>query len=188
MTALHSKTLYLFIICLFSYRTLFACSCSIATTEEEYKRSELVVKGKIVGADTIIASNNMVFDSHGVKYGNHKYSLYFQKLLRIKFVVEANYKSTTQVPDTIFILTSTQSSACGYPFPPYLNQLSSPYYDFIIYGDCWIGYSTQDSMKGKRTIKQIKKVTSSNTFFTSSCRLTQYSNEAELTKLEKLKS
>lgn len=160
----------------------------MVSTEEEYKRSELVVKGRIIGADTVTETDGIWYDRHGVKYGKHKYSIHYATFLRIKLIVEKNYKSATQIPDTIYILTNQQSTACGYPFPPYIEQLQSPYYEFIIYGDRHIAYSVEDFTKRKKHIKQIKRTPSQNIFFTSSCRLTQNANAEELNKLEKLKT
>ncbi len=120
--------------------------------------------GKIVGVDTITAGNYIWQDKHGIKYGKHKYSIGFEDLVRVKLIPEINFKSSTQLPDTIYILTSTQSTACGYQFPPYYTQIPSSYYDFIIYADRWIDYSIEEVAKDNRRIKQIKRTILQNTF------------------------
>jgi hypothetical protein len=186
MTTLYSKSLYILLFYLFSCKTLLACECFIPTTEEEYKRSELVMKGRMIGMDTIVSSNSLTFDRHGTRFGRHKYSLDFKTLIRVKLVVEENYKSLTTLSDTIYILSPVQN--CGFQFPPYIEQLSPSIYDFIVYGDQWIENSIEKARKGKHQINQIKMTPIANTFYSGSCRLTQYSNSEEQKKLEKIKT
>ncbi|WP_153796934.1 hypothetical protein [Foetidibacter luteolus] len=178
----------LIILSLFTYGTVLACRCAIHTTEEEYKRSELVVRGTIIGTDTVTLATGLNTDRHGIRYGKRRYSLNFELLLRVKVVVEKNFKSSTHLPDTIYVLTSTQGTACGYPFHTYHPEFPSIFYDFIIYGDRLTQYSIQEIKKRKRLVKQITRYASDDAFFTSRCRLTERSNEQELAKLEKLKS
>jgi hypothetical protein len=169
--------------------TALACSCpGRLTTEQDYKRSDLVIQGRIIGADTIYSSNTLFHDKKGTKIGRHKFSVYTAKFLRIKLVVEKNFKSISNLPDTIYILTSSESDACGYPFTPFLGQgvLPDSYYQYIIYGDKWTEKSIIKYKKRKKYVGQIKETLLGDTFFTSICRRTQSVNEAELNILSKL--
>lgn len=169
--------------------TALACSCvGRPTTEEDFKRSELVIQGRIIGADTIYSSNTLYHDKKGTKVGRHKLSVYKEKFLRIKLLVEKNFKSISNLPDTIYILTKTESEACGYPFTPFLGdkRLPDTHYKYIVYGDKWTEKSIIKYKKGKKDVGQIKETQLDNTFFTSICRRTQLANEAELKSLSKL--
>jgi hypothetical protein len=169
--------------------TALACSCADRlTTEQEYKRSDLVIQGRIIGADTIYSSNTLIHDKKGIKVGRHKFSIYSEKFLRIKMVVQKNFKSNVNLPDTIYILTSPENDACGYPFASYLDKgvLPDSYYQYIIYGDKWAEKSIIKYKKGKKYIRQIKERLLEDTFFTSRCRRTQSANEEEHKNLSKL--
>ena len=135
--------------------------------------------------DTVYSSNLLVHDRKGVKLGKYKYSLDIQKLLRVKMIVEKKFKFTSNLPDTIYILTSPESTACGYPFTPFVKNEGIPgsFYRYIVYGDKWIEKTIISSEKGKRNMRQIKETLLPNTFFTTICRRTQPYNERELNSI-----
>lgn len=169
--------------------TALACSCfDRPTTEEDFKHSDIVIQGRIIGVDTIYSSNTLFHDRKGTKVGRRKLSVYKEKLLRIKLLVEKNFKSISNLADTIYILTKTESEACGYPFTPFLGdeRLPDTHYKYIVYGDKWTEKSIVKYKKGKKYVGQINETLLGDTFFTSICRRTQLVNDEEITKLSKL--
>ena len=104
-------------------------------------------------------------------------------------VIEKKFKSTLDLPDTIYVLTSIESNNCGYPYLPSFEQGALPdsYYQYIVYGDRWIEKTITKSKKGKRYVGQIKESLLKDTFFTSICRRTQNVNSDELRRLLALK-
>lgn len=153
-----------------------------------YKYTDLVVKGRIVGEDTVF-TNEIFHSKKGVKTGNHRYTSRSYRMLRITFVVEKNFKSPFPIPDTIFVLTDPDPSACGAHFMPYLKDENIPreFYNYIIYAGKWEDISLITHKVGKKTRGEIKRVLSSNTFVTSSCTRTRMLDPDELEKLNKIR-
>lgn len=167
------------------------CSCiPLPPVEEEFKYADLVVKGRIIGMDTVNLVSSIVYDKKGIKAGRHKFSTREENFVRVQFLVEINFKSSNQLPDTIYILTSPEPTACGYPFMPYLDYENIPrgIYDYIIYGDKWMERSITSFQSGKKIKGIIKETLSSNTFVTSRCMRTRQTNSEELQKLNQLKN
>lgn len=166
------------------------CSCEPKPpVEEAFKYAELVVKGRIIGTDTVKLISGIVYDKKGVRVGRHKLSTVEENFVRIKFVVETSFKSPATLPDTIFILTSPEPTACGYPFIPYLDYENIPreIYNYIIYGEKWVDKSITTYQSGKKVRGEIKEAVSSNTFVTSICMRTRRTDPEELNKLNKIK-
>lgn len=103
-------------------------------------------------------------------------------------VVEKSFKSISNLPDTIYILTKFDSDACGYPFPPFFGEgvLPDSYYQFIVYGTNWIEKTITKTKKGKLYVEQITKSLLSDTFFTNTCTRTRHLNNEELKNLSTL--
>jgi hypothetical protein len=190
-TQLYRRVILFLFPILIGYNAL-SCSClPAATQEEEYKRSALVVQGRIVCIDTINSSNSLIHNKRGVKEGRHKYFLSTEAFIRAKVVVERNFKPGTSLPDTIFVLTPLGSAACGYPFEPYLDiieQIDPSYYKFIIYGDRWTEKIIEEIKTKKHPKKVIRTIEHDNIFYTARCRRTRHLDKDELQKLEKSKS
>lgn len=171
--------------------TISACSCMDSpTTEQAYKRSDLVIQGRIVGIDTINSSNSLLYDKKGIKIGRYRYTPHIENFLRVKMIIEKSFKLIADLPDTIYVLTKLESDACGYPFPPFVGEgvLPDSYYRFIVYGNKWIEKKIIRTKKGNRYVGQIKESQSSETFFTNTCSRTQHLNEKELKNLSVLKT
>lgn len=135
--------------------------------------------------DTIKTSNTLVTAKNGTKIGKQKYSLYTERFVRVKILVEKNLKKSTTLPDTIYVLTEIE---CGFSFIPYLaeGRVDDIFYQYIIYGDKWTEKSIEKTQKGKRHVSQIKTIIRNDTFYTSMCRRTQRINDEELKRLEKV--
>ena len=162
------------------------CKCELPSLEEEFKKSELVIVGRLLSLDTIMASNTMYRNRRGIKYGRHRYEISKSTFIRAKLLVQNNFKTSTILPDTIYVLTDDTYTSCGFLFPLYIDDPSSDT-DFIIYGDRWIDHSIVKSQKGKHIKKSIKVTPLNNTFYTDRCRLTSRLNKEKIEKLEKLK-
>jgi hypothetical protein len=173
-----------------NYPSGIFCSCvPKPPVEDAFKYADLVVKGRIIGTDTVRMISSIVYDKKGIRVGRHKFSAREEDFVRVKFVVETNFKSTTPLPDTIYVLTSPESTACGYPFFPYLDYENIPreIYNYIIYGEKWVDKSITTYQSGKKVRGEIKKAVSSNTFATSICMRTRPIDPEELNKLNKIK-
>jgi hypothetical protein len=158
------------------------CDCSIQPgTEQEYNRSNLVIRGKIIGIDTIYGYNTLISDHRGIRLGKHKYSLETEKLARLQMVVRKMFKSTVNVGDTVYVLTPAGCAPLN--LPPYLGIMPEQYYDFIVYGDNWIENKITSVKKRNRYVKQIEQTLIPNTFLTDRCRRTDLTNDAELANL-----
>jgi hypothetical protein len=159
------------------------------TTEQEYKRSDLVIQGKALWLDTVYTSNTLLYDRKGIKLGKHKYSVSLEKFVRVRMLVEKQFKTPSDLPDTVYILTPAESDACSFPFESWLRfpNLPAPYYQFIIYGDKWMEKKVITTKKGNRDIKQIKETLLPNTFFTSVCRRTRSFDTEEIKRLQAIK-
>jgi hypothetical protein len=181
------KFIALLTLSLLTRLAVSACSCMDSpTTEQAYKRSDLVILGRIIGTDTIQSSNMIMFDRKGIKVGRHRYSVYSEIFLRVKMVVEKSFKLVSDIPDTIYVLTKLEGAACGYPFLPFFKEVSPERYQYIIYGTSWIEKTITKTKKGKRNIGQIKELKLNDTFFTNTCSRTQFSNKEELRNLSTL--
>lgn len=161
----------------------------VLTTEQEYKRSDLVIQGKVIHLDTVSTSNTLMYDKKGIRLGKHKYSIVTETFVRVQMIVEKRFKKIINLPDTVYILTPAESDACGYPFPSWLRNpnLPNPYYQFIIYGDKWLEKKVITLRKGNRDTKQIKETLLPDTFFTSVCRRTRSFDAEEIKRLEAMK-
>lgn len=181
-------SIFLLLICLgYASSKAIACLCSgIPTTEEAFKRSELVVTGRIVGMDTIYSANTLVADKKGLKVGKRKYKLYEERFVRVKILVEKKYKSSTILPDTIYVLTEI---GCGVHFTPFFEELNSNSirHKYIVYGDKWVEKTLEKIKKRKKYVGQIKIHERNDTFYTTMCSRTQPKNDDELKRLDKIK-
>jgi hypothetical protein len=162
----------------------------VPTIEQEYNRSDIVMQGKVIGLDTVYASNTLINDKKGIRLGKHKYSVLTEKFVRVQMLVERQFKTPTNLPDTVYILTPAESDACGFPFDSWLRYSNLPdsYYHFIIYGDKWIEKKIITVKKDNRNIKQIQETLLCDTFFTSVCKRTRSFNAEEIKRLEAIKS
>ena len=111
-----------FLLLLFFHLIGPSCTCMpVPTTEQEYNRSDIVMQGKVIGLDTVYASNTLINDKKGIRLGKHKYSVLTEKFVRVQMLVEKQFKTPTNLPDTVYILTPAESDACGFPFDPWLR-------------------------------------------------------------------
>jgi hypothetical protein len=169
---------------LFQFSMAQWCDCMPKqTTEEEYKRSDLVIQGRIIAFDTIYSSNALINDHKGIKLGKHKYRIEIEKFARLRVVVEKTFKSSVKVADTIYILTPADCPVLNTS----LGILAEQYTDFIVYADKWIENKIITIKKGNRRVKQIEQILIVNTFLTDRCRRTDLTTNAELANLETLR-
>jgi hypothetical protein len=167
---------------------LSACSCPPKLTiEQEFTRSDLVIKGRVLGTDTV-EYGYVLYNRKGIKVGRHRYSTSTERYLRVKMIIEKSFKKMSTAPDTVYILTSIGESSCGYPFIPFLQGYNIPesYYQYIIYADQWTEKNIVKTKKGRRRVGQIQENKILNTFFTDVCRRTKQVDENEIKVLSSL--
>lgn len=166
------------------------CSCGEKPPVDiAYRSSDLVVKGRIVGNDTVTMLDGYYQAKKGIRIGRHRYRPAYSQYVRIKLVVEDNFKSPFPIADTLFIITPPDPAGCGAHFIPYLEHESIPreIYNYIIYGYKWEDHSLAEHTVGKKIRREIKRAVSSNTFVTSSCTRTRWVNPDELAQLNKIR-
>lgn len=181
------------IIFSFYLDTAFSCSCMTSgSTDSSFKKSAIVVQGVVISADTVFRVNSFITSTRrkGVRVGRQYVIADTQRLVRIKFLVQNEFKFNSQFPDTIYVLTEDpRQDACGFPFTPYFPKgtVSDQFYEYIIYADRWTDKKLINvGNKGKRRFGDIQSNLSNDTFFTSTCMRTQPTNKAELDRLHKL--
>ncbi len=157
-------------------KSAYACTCvgkDRQTTENELGIADMVVVGKIIGvanyADTTAAFKRPGSDQ--LSYTIWPYKIY-------KLAVEKKYKSPIDMPDTISIISGTDSGSCGYVF-----EIGKEY---IVYGNSWKQKSIIVRQGKGKVKKTITETGSNNTFYTDICQLTQEANRKELSKLKSL--
>ncbi len=173
----------------------FACSCMPhQTPANEYNYYDVVIAGRIIAIDTFNVYNELTQNKKGFRFGKHKYNIGYQTYLRVKIVVTKKYKSPPLISDTCFVITSTQGTACGYPFGPLFKEGSFPdgslpfgFLNFIIYARKLKEYSVVSKLTGKKEMKYISETQLPNTFITSTCSRTQSFNEEEDKLLDAIK-
>ncbi|HEV7779942.1 MAG TPA: hypothetical protein VGO58_01685 [Chitinophagaceae bacterium] len=171
-----------------------ACDCeSVRSVEQEFTDSYLVIKGHIIATDTVSYLSAAYPDQRGLRFGIGKRRFkpvadreYF---LRVTVVVDTNYKSSTVLPDTIYVITAREGSGCGIYFPYYMDLPGIPkgFYDFVIYGSRYSYGAIVEKKQKKKTTREIITSYSANTFVTNSCRRTRRADPFELAALNGLK-
>jgi hypothetical protein len=166
-----------------------ACDCGPhRSVEEEFIYAQLVIKGHIIATDTVSYLSAAYLDNGR---GRLKAMISREYFLQVTVVVDTNYKSSTQLPDTIYVLTIQGNGSCDVYFPSYsyasIPGLPKDFYDFVIYGARYNYGTIVEKKQKKKMVKQVVTNYSANTFVTSSCWRTRRADPTELAALSRLK-
>ena len=159
----------------------FACTCigkDKQTTENELSFVDLAVKGKIIAVTNFDYYDTTAYSLAGLKFDQKQSGYLIRKYKLYTLVVDTKFKTTKITGDTIQIVTGYGSGDCGYEF-----EIGK---DYIIYGEAWKEKSITIRQKKRKAKRKLTEITIANKFYTDICRLTQDSNEKELTNLKRL--
>lgn len=159
----------------------FACTCigkDKQTTENELNFSDLVVKGKIIAVTNFDYYDTTSYSVAGLKFDPKQSGYLIRKYKVFTLVVDTKFKATKITSDTIQIVTGYGGGDCGYEF-----QIGK---DYIVFAEPWKEKTISLRHKKRKIKRKLTEITITNKFYTDICRLTQYSNEKELTNLKRL--
>ena len=149
-----------------------------ATLSKAFESADIILKGKIIGVDTVRAFDMLVHDKKGIKVGKHKYREVISFRVQFKLAIDTVYKSQFKVPDTIYVLTGFGGSDCGVPF-----QVG---YRFIISGFSQINKQIIINEKGSRKRGTIVEKVLKDTFRTSVCAYNRFATDEILEEIKVL--
>lgn len=179
---MESKANYAPAICLlFLFVTAWqwsqACSCLSGSTEASIasiKRSDLVVKGKIIAVTLFDEYDTVGQTSANIPFDISKNGYLLRKLKRYTLVVENRYKTPARLKDTIEIITGIGDGDCGFQF-----QVGGEY---IVFATSWRQKRASIRRKKRRIVEQIIP----GAFSTNICQPTQMANPAVEERIKKL--
>lgn len=159
----------------------FACTCigkDKQTTENELDFADLAVKGKIIAVTNFDYYDTTGYSLAGQKFEPKQAGYLIRKYKLYTFVIDTKFKAAKFTADTIQIVTGYGGGDCGYEF-----EIGK---DYIIYGEVWKEKTVSVRHRKRKDKKRVVENAIANKFYTDICRLTQESNEKELTNLRRL--
>jgi hypothetical protein len=159
----------------------FACTCigkDKQTTESELRFVDIAVKGKIITVTNFDYYDTTAFSVAGLKFDPKQSGYLIRKYKVFTLVVDTKFKATKITSDTVQIVTGYGGGDCGYEF-----EIGK---DYIIYGEIWKEKTVSVRHRKRKDKKRVIETAIANKFYTDICRLTQDSNEKELTNLKRL--
>lgn len=138
----------------------------------------MAVKGKIIAVTNFDYYDTTAYSLAGLKFDSKQSGYLIRKYKLYIFVVDTKFKATKFTSDTIQIVTGYGGGDCGYAF-----EIGK---DYIIYGEAWKEKTVYVRHRKRKDKKRVVENTIANKFYTDICRLTQESNEKELTNLKRL--
>ena len=159
----------------------FACTCigkDKQTTENELSFVDIAVKGKIIAVTNFDYYDTTVYSLVGQKFDPKQAGYLIRKYKLYTFVIDTKFKATKFTADTIQIVAGYGGGDCGYEF-----EIGK---DYIIYGEAWKEKTVTVRHMKRKDKKRVVESAIANKFYTDICRLTQESNEKELTTLRRL--
>ena len=159
----------------------FACTCigkDKQTTETELSFVDIAVKGKIIAVTNFDYYDTTAYSLSGLKFDAKQSGYLIRKYKLYTLVVDSKFKTIKNISDTIQIVTGYGGGDCGYEF-----EIGKEY---IVYGEAWKEKTLTLRQKKRKAKRKLSEVTIANKFYTDICRLTQDSNEKELTNLKRL--
>ena len=112
--------------------TSSACTCigkDKQTTENELSFADIAVKGKVISVTDYTYYDTAAYFLSGMKLNLNQSSYLVRKYKLYKLTIHKKFKSSTNMPDTISIITWAGDGDCGYEF-----EVGK---DYIIYGETW---------------------------------------------------
>jgi restriction endonuclease S subunit len=161
-------------------RTL-ACTCigkNKQTTENELGFVDIAVTGKIISVSDYTYYDTAELALTNIRFDENKWSYMVRHYKRYQLAVDKKYKSASNLPDTIYIVTTQGSGDCGYMFD--IGK------EYIVYGEGWKEKSIATIQKKRKIKRKLTETKSVDTFYTDICRLTQEKNQKELDNLRRL--
>ena len=177
----HTFTILTVVILTHLATATFACTCigkDKQTTENELNFVDLAVKGKIIAVTNFDYYDTTAYSLTGFKFDQKQSGYLIRKHKLYTLVVDTKFKQTKSTGDTIHIVTGYGGGDCGYEFD--IGK------DYIIYGEAWKEKTVSVRHRKRKDKKRVIETTIANKFYTDICRLTQDSNEKELTNLKRL--
>lgn len=183
MTLKFKHTLAILTVVILTHLTTatFACTCigkDKQTTENELNFVDLAVKGKIIAVANFDYYDTTSYSVAGLKFDPKQSGYLIRKYKVFTLVVDTKFKATKNTSDTVQIVTGYGGGDCGYEF-----EIGK---DYIIYGETWKEKTVSVRHRKRKDKKRVIETAIANKFYTDICRLTQDSNEKELTNLKRL--
>lgn len=177
----HTCSIITFLILTHLTTATFACTCigkDKQTTENELNFVDLAVKGNIIAVANFDYYDTPSYSSAGLKYDPIQSGYLIRKYKVFTLVVDSKFKATKSISDTVQIVTGYGGGDCGYEF-----EIGK---DYIIYAETWKEKTVCFRHRKRKDKKRVIETAIANKFYTDICRLTQGSNQKELTNLKRL--
>ena len=159
----------------------FACTCigkDKQTTENELNFADLAVKGKIIAVTNFDYYDTTSYSVAGLKFDPKQSGYLIRKYKVFSLAVDTKFKAGKITSDTVQIVTGYGGGDCGYEF-----EIGK---DYIVFAEAWKEKTITLRHKKRKIKRKLTEITIANKFYTDICRLTQDSNEKELTNLKRL--
>ena len=159
----------------------FACTCigkDKQTTETELNYVDLAIKGTVISVTKFDYYDTVGISFLGQKFDSKQTGYLIRKYKVFTLVVDNKFKTTTNLADTIQIVTGYGGGDCGYEF-----EVGKEY---IVYGESWKEKIITVRHKRRKDKRRLTETIVANKFFTDICNLTQEANAKELNNLKHL--
>lgn len=175
--------LFVVLIALLSALPKFSKACTCIGKENQSTQNELqfvdvAVKGRVISMSDYVYYDTATYSLLGTKLDPSQSGYLIRRFKLFKFVVDTKFKSATNLPDTLYVITGQGGGDCGYEF-----EVGKEY---IVYGDVWKEKTVAVQQRKQKTKRRIVETIKEATYYTDICRLTQESNSKELDNLRKL--